>query len=107
MHVDCNESETENILIYPYYDGTLLDVMQEPDSENLPYIQRRSVLRGVAEAIGELHAKDWVHVDIKPDNVLLNWEFGKETSTIAQTESLLISNSAISTSRSNRKMENH
>ncbi|SMR50503.1 unnamed protein product [Zymoseptoria tritici ST99CH_1A5] len=35
-------------------------------------------MRRVAEAVQELHAQDWIHADIKPDNVLVDWESDSE-----------------------------
>ncbi|KAK7920711.1 kinase-like protein [Apiospora marii] len=73
MHVDCNQDES--ILIYPYFKGTLLALIQEePD---FPPTERKKILRGVGEAIQELHHKNWIHIDVKPDNILLNWTCDK------------------------------
>jgi hypothetical protein len=58
MHTDCNEEQS--ILVYPYFKGTLLSLIQE-DPE-LPLTERRKVLRIVGEAIQELHRKDWIHI---------------------------------------------
>ncbi|KAI1779539.1 kinase-like domain-containing protein [Hypoxylon cercidicola] len=74
MHIDYNEEES--ILIYPYFKNTLLGLMQEdPD---FPPVERKKILRCVGEAIGELHSKDWIHIDVKPDNVLVNWASDKD-----------------------------
>ncbi|CAN9346609.1 unnamed protein product [Alternaria alternata] len=44
---------------------------------------RKKILRQTAEAIQELHSKDWIHIDIKPDNILVNWTCDEEgTKTI-------------------------
>ncbi|KAK0111174.1 hypothetical protein ONS95_001550 [Cadophora gregata] len=69
MHIDC--SEREDILVYPYYRETLLDIIQsDPD---FPITERKKILQRVGEAIQELHARDWIHIDVKPDNILVNW----------------------------------
>jgi serine/threonine protein kinase len=57
MHVDLNEDK--NILVYPYYQHTLLGLLQE-DSE-LSNAARKKVLRQTGEAIQALHSKDWIH----------------------------------------------
>ncbi|KAI0903954.1 kinase-like domain-containing protein [Ustulina deusta] len=58
------------VLIYPYYTTTLLSLIQnKPDFSPT---QRYKILRYVAEAIAELHNKNWIHIDIKPDNILVN-----------------------------------
>ncbi|CAN9234012.1 hypothetical protein AA0119_g11948 [Alternaria tenuissima] len=45
---------------------------------------RKKILRQTAEAIQELRSKDWIHIDIKLDNILVNWtcdEDGTKTIT--------------------------
>lgn len=68
MHVDCNEEEL--ILVYPYYKTTLLDLIRE--DPNISDKARKTILRHTGEAIQELHSKDWIHIDIKPDNILVD-----------------------------------
>lgn len=58
MHIDCNHEE--GILIYPFFRGTLLGFIQ--DNLQLPLTQRKLILRRTAEAIQELHSKDWIHI---------------------------------------------
>ncbi|OHF03895.1 hypothetical protein CORC01_00757 [Colletotrichum orchidophilum] len=69
MHTDCNTEE--GVLIYPYYRNTLLALIQ--DDPDLPITERNKILRGTGEAIQELHNKGWIHCDLKPDNILVNW----------------------------------
>ncbi|KAI5860034.1 kinase-like domain-containing protein [Durotheca rogersii] len=74
MHIDCNEEE--GILVYPYFRCTLLALIKEdPD---FPPPERQKILRCVGEAIQELHSKDWIHIDVKPDNILVNWTCDRE-----------------------------
>ncbi|KAF2702783.1 kinase-like protein [Pleomassaria siparia CBS 279.74] len=74
MHMDCNQKE--DLLVYPYFKGTLLAFLwEDPD---LPLLERKKTLRRVGEAIQELHGKDWIHIDVKPDNMLVNWTCDKE-----------------------------
>ncbi|OCL11970.1 kinase-like protein [Glonium stellatum] len=74
MHIDCNQDE--GILVYPFFRGTLLALIQEdPD---FPPVERKKILRRVGEAIQELHSKDWIHIDVKPDNILVNWTCDNE-----------------------------
>lgn len=79
MHTDV--SEDENVLIYPYYQDTLLGLLRE-DPE-ISDAARSKILRDTGEAIQELHSENWIHIDIKPDNILLNWTCDEEgTKTI-------------------------
>jgi serine/threonine protein kinase len=58
MHVDFNEDN--NILIYPYYQHTLLGLLQE--DSNISDVARKKILWQIGEAIQELHSKDWIHI---------------------------------------------
>ncbi|KAF9731772.1 hypothetical protein PMIN06_011227 [Paraphaeosphaeria minitans] len=74
MHIDCNQEE--GILVYPYFNDTLLALIQE--DRDFPLAERKKILRRAGEAIQELHGKDWIHIDVKPDNILVNWTCDKE-----------------------------
>lgn len=63
MHVDSNDEE--KLLIYPYYQNTLLRLLQE-DPE-VSDAARKRILRQTAEAIQELHSKDWIHIGTASD----------------------------------------
>lgn len=71
MHVDLNEDE--NILIYPYYQHTLLTLLQEdPQTSDAA---RKTILRQTGEAIQELHGKDWMHIGtISSPNLIFHHE---------------------------------
>ncbi|KAI7240074.1 kinase-like protein [Hortaea werneckii] len=74
VHVDCNDEEA--VLVFPYYENTLLALIQGDPA--FPTEGRVKVLRQVGEAIQELHSKDWMHLDVKPDNVLVNCNTNQE-----------------------------
>jgi serine/threonine protein kinase len=58
MHVDCDDEES--ILVYPYYQTTLLAFIREdPETSDAA---RKTILRQTGEAIQELHSKDWIHI---------------------------------------------
>lgn len=58
MHVDYNEKE--HILVYKYYRHTLLALLSHyPD---FPPAEIKKMLRCTAEAVKELHDKDWIHI---------------------------------------------
>ncbi|OIW30431.1 kinase-like protein [Coniochaeta ligniaria NRRL 30616] len=73
----------ERIVVYPYFADTLLDLIRA-DPE-FPPAELKKVLRSVGEAIQEFHTKGWLHLDVKPDNVFVNWtcEGGNKTVTSA------------------------
>ncbi|KAG8162571.1 hypothetical protein KVR01_008336 [Diaporthe batatas] len=69
MHVDHNEKE--HVLVYKYYKHTFLALLtQYPDFQPE---EIKKILRCTAEAVKELHDKDWIHIDVKPDNILIGW----------------------------------
>ncbi|KAI0179711.1 kinase-like domain-containing protein [Hypoxylon sp. FL1284] len=69
MHVDFNDEE--NVLIYPRYTHTLHTLMR--DEPDLSMQNRRKILRRVVEAIHQLHLRFYVHLDINPHTILVNW----------------------------------
>ncbi|KAK4251307.1 kinase-like protein [Corynascus novoguineensis] len=82
MPIDFNPED--RIVVYPYFTDTLLALMRaDPD---FPPAELKKILRYVGEAIQEFHAKGWLHLDVKPDNIFVNWtcdEEGNKTVTDA------------------------
>ncbi|KAL6240886.1 hypothetical protein RBB50_012145 [Rhinocladiella similis] len=69
-HIDYNEEE--RVLVYEYFkDNSLSFVKNNPD---LPIKARKFILRELGLGLRDLHTKHWIHLDIKPDNVMLNWK---------------------------------
>ncbi|KAF2208112.1 hypothetical protein CERZMDRAFT_50015 [Cercospora zeae-maydis SCOH1-5] len=69
VHVDCNSEQC--ILVFDYFQDTLLSLLKhDPD---LSPDERPKIMRSVSEAVYELHSQGWVHTDIKPDNVFIDW----------------------------------
>ncbi|KAL2060791.1 hypothetical protein VTL71DRAFT_8843 [Oculimacula yallundae] len=74
MHIDYNQEE--RILVYKYFKHTSLALITEyPD---FPAAQLKKVLRYTGEALKEFHDKGWIHIDVKPDNILVNWHRDKQ-----------------------------
>jgi tRNA A-37 threonylcarbamoyl transferase component Bud32 len=51
--------KNENVLIYPYYQHTLLRLRQEDSS--ISDAARKKILRQTGEAIQELNSQGWIH----------------------------------------------
>jgi hypothetical protein len=64
MHVDSND--VEKLLICPYYQNTLLRLLQ--DDPEVSDAARKKILRQTAEAIQELRSKDWIHIGTASDS---------------------------------------
>ncbi|KAI1419098.1 kinase-like protein [Xylaria sp. FL1777] len=56
--------------------STLLSLIQ--NSKEFSRLLLQKILRRIAEAIDELYNKNWAYIDIKLDNVLLNWTVDNE-----------------------------
>lgn len=58
MHVDYNEKH--QVLVYDYFKHTFLALLSHyPD---FPPAEIKKILRCTAEAVKELHDKDWIHI---------------------------------------------
>ena len=94
MPIDFNPED--RTVVYPYFTNTLLSLMRaDPD---FPPAELRKILRCVGEAIQEFHTNGWLHlgtlprtrkllcknahysVDVKPDNIFVNWTCGDDGS---------------------------
>ncbi|KAF2790762.1 calcium/calmodulin dependent protein kinase-like protein [Melanomma pulvis-pyrius CBS 109.77] len=69
IHID--QVETESVVIYEYFKTDLLSLVENYPA--LPLIARKTILKEVGLALAEMHAKNWIHLDVKPNNVFLNW----------------------------------
>jgi serine/threonine protein kinase len=56
--------------IYPYRRDHLLSFVQQ----DVPLATRKRILRDVLRGLAVLHAKGIVHTDIKPNNILVDWD---------------------------------
>jgi serine/threonine protein kinase len=65
-HVDANEDKLT--LFYEYFEYDLLSLVQ---NKRLSLKARKFILQEVGQAVECLHAKNWIHLDIKPDNVMV------------------------------------
>ncbi|KAI0108949.1 kinase-like domain-containing protein [Nemania sp. FL0031] len=84
MPVDFNLEDC--IVVYPYFRDTLLGLIRaDPD---FPPDERKKILRYVGEAIQEFHAKDWLHLDVKPDNIFINWTYDEKGNKIVTDATL-------------------
>ena len=55
-----DSSDEDNVLVYPYFRGSLFELIEaNPD---LSLANRKEILWHLAEAIRELHSRDWIHL---------------------------------------------
>ncbi|OAL74803.1 serine/threonine protein kinase [Trichophyton violaceum] len=73
IHVD--ENDKEKVVIYEYFDDNLLSFVNK--NPNLNLAARKWILRELGESLKEFHAKNWIHIDVKPDNMMINYSQDK------------------------------
>ncbi|KAJ8068584.1 hypothetical protein OCU04_002296 [Sclerotinia nivalis] len=71
-----DDNETEKVLVYEYFKSNLLELVD--NYAPLPLMARKTILKEVGLALNDLHGKHWIPLDIKPDNVFLNWYVDNE-----------------------------
>ncbi|KAM5489202.1 hypothetical protein MaudMau93_003699 [Microsporum audouinii] len=74
MHVDDNV--TERVLVYKYLNDDLLSLVKHNPSMSLQ--ARKWILQELGKSLKELHAKNWIHIDVKPDNVMVDYSWDKD-----------------------------
>ncbi|KAF4625330.1 hypothetical protein G7Y89_g12842 [Cudoniella acicularis] len=74
MHVDY--SEKEKTVVYEYFKEDLLALVRI--NRDFPLVARKQILFEVGKALQELHAKNWIHIDVKPDNVMVDWNLDEQ-----------------------------
>ncbi|KAJ8064056.1 hypothetical protein OCU04_007895 [Sclerotinia nivalis] len=74
-HVD--EDERKHILVYDYATSNVLEMIN--DCLPLPLQTRKTILKEVGLALKDMHARNWIHLDVKPDNVFIDWVVNMET----------------------------
>ncbi|PWY89908.1 serine/threonine protein kinase [Aspergillus heteromorphus CBS 117.55] len=71
------------MFVYPFMDGDLL----RPSQKKLSRDTRRDILRSALQGLVDLHDKDILHNDIKPNNILIDYKEGpKNQITINQVQ---------------------
>jgi serine/threonine protein kinase len=74
-------------LVVEIIKGNLYDSLKKKD---LNYIQKKKIMRDVTMGLKCLHDNDFVHLDIKPDNMMYNIDENKNVSGITQINFILL-----------------
>ena len=60
----------QRAILFPYVPGTVNLAEYLRDNPDLDYHQRLQILRNISGAVRRMHNEEWIHNDVKPDNVL-------------------------------------
>ncbi|EEH22249.1 serine/threonine protein kinase [Paracoccidioides brasiliensis Pb03] len=73
LRVHDDDNETEQILIYNHSSDNLLSLVK--NNPNMSIAPRKRILWELGQALKEFHAKNWIHIDVKPDNVMVDYRY--------------------------------
>ncbi|KAF7880890.1 uncharacterized protein EAF02_006781 [Botrytis sinoallii] len=66
-----DEDKENRVLIYDYATSNVLEMIN--DCPPLPLQARKAILKELGLALKDMHARNWIHLDVKPDNVFIDW----------------------------------
>lgn len=81
--IDMNPNGFRMCVLMEFMDkGTLTDLIKDETEGNLliPYLRKIKILGDIAGALRDIHAKKFIHADLKPDNVLLTNDYSAKVS---------------------------
>ncbi|OAG38212.1 hypothetical protein AYO21_07545 [Fonsecaea monophora] len=61
--------QDQRVFVYKYLDDDFLDLVKK----RIPIKARKEILKASLQGIVELHERDVVHLDIKPDNIMVDY----------------------------------
>ncbi|KAF2427263.1 serine/threonine protein kinase [Tothia fuscella] len=65
----CDEIPDQRILVYKYLQGDLLSLVEN----QIPLQYRKQILKASLRGIAQMHEQDIIHLDIKPDNIMVDF----------------------------------
>ncbi|KAF1999125.1 putative calcium/calmodulin dependent protein kinase [Amniculicola lignicola CBS 123094] len=91
IRLPCDRIPNQQILVYDYLTDDLLSLMRQ---ESVSLKARRKILRATLRGIAELHSQDVVHLDVKPDNVMVNYHQEGQDVEIERVQIIDLENAA-------------
>ncbi|EQL37297.1 serine/threonine protein kinase [Blastomyces dermatitidis ATCC 26199] len=73
LRVHDDDNEAEQTLIYIHFSDNLLSLVK--NNPNMSIAPRKWILWELGQALKEFHAKNWIHIDVKPDNVMVDYRY--------------------------------
>ncbi|EED15820.1 serine/threonine protein kinase, putative [Talaromyces stipitatus ATCC 10500] len=80
----------QRIFVYKYMDDDFLDLVRKKISTQA----RKQILKASLQGIAELHSHDIVHLDIKPDNIMVNYRGSGSQTVVEQVQIIDLENAA-------------
>ncbi|KAF7930935.1 hypothetical protein EAE99_004185 [Botrytis elliptica] len=75
--VEVQEDKENRVLVYVYATSNVLEMIN--DCPPLPLQARKAILKELGLALKDMHARNWIHIDVKPDNVFIDRFVNMET----------------------------
>ncbi|MCJ1254545.1 hypothetical protein MMC24_002360 [Lignoscripta atroalba] len=90
IRLPCDTILNQRIFVYKYLDDDFLKLVRK----QIPMQARKQVLKATLQGISELHDRDVVHLDIKPDNIMVNCHQAGQKTIIEQVQITDLENAA-------------
>jgi serine/threonine protein kinase len=82
IHVPDDDIPDESMFAYKYFRDHLLSFAQK----DVPLPITKRILQDALRGITDMHAKGVVHTDIKPNNILVDWEEQGDEITVEKVQ---------------------
>ncbi|OAL47917.1 kinase-like protein [Pyrenochaeta sp. DS3sAY3a] len=80
----------QRIFVYQYLKDDFLSLVRN----EIPMRARKEILKATLQGITDMHDRDIVHLDVKPDNILVNYRHVNQEVTVEQVQISDIENAA-------------
>ncbi|KAH9864673.1 hypothetical protein J1614_010608 [Plenodomus biglobosus] len=90
IRVPLDDIPDQRIFVYQYLKEDFLDLVRKP----IPMYARKQILKAALQGIAEMHDQDIVHLDIKPDNILVDYREAGEDMAIERVQISDLENAA-------------
>ncbi|RAK96387.1 putative calcium/calmodulin dependent protein kinase [Aspergillus ibericus CBS 121593] len=90
IRLPCDIIPGERILVYRYLNEDFLDLVKK----GIALRARKQILKASLRGIAELHDRDVVHLDIKPDNIMVECQYNGQDTLIEKVQIIDLENAA-------------
>ncbi|KAF2870900.1 serine/threonine protein kinase [Massariosphaeria phaeospora] len=90
IRLPCDRIPNQRIFVYKYLTDDLLSVIRG----GVPVKARRQILKAGLRGISELHSQDVVHLDVKPDNIMVDYQQEGQEMSIQRVQITDLENAA-------------